>query len=195
MKWKPFQVYILLHCLKLHFNSDRYNIFTSKGKIRLSEEAFEKRNDRMIYYVVSCKVDKREMMNFLLSNIIHGNTWIGDIAENGLMVYYKWKEKIQKLNYLFLTEMEQLLEEDDLDSLFSLKSFHPPIIRKYMANKVSLETLCILEETYPFTHSFDSSDYVLQDIKKKIKKYTPFLEIDINKFENTFSKVLTKSKN
>lgn len=195
MKWTPFQVYVLFHCLKLHFNSDRYNIFKSKGKIRLSEESFEKRKDKGIYFVVSRKVDKREMMHFLLSNIVYGNTWIGDVAENGLNVYHKWKEKVQKLNYLFTSELEELLEEDDFESLFSLQSFHPLIIRKYMANKVSLETLCVLEETYPFTQSFDSSDFVLQDIRKKIKKYTPFLEIDINKFENTFSKVLTKSKN
>ena len=195
MKWNPFQVYVLFHCLKLHFNSPRYDIFKSKGKVRLTEESFEKRKDKKIYFVVSRKVDKKEMMHFLLSNIVYGNTWIGDIAENGVSVYGNWKDRVQKLTYLFTTELEELLEESDLDSLFSLSSFLPPIIRKYMANKVSLEFLCILEEIYPFTHSFDSSDFVLQDIRKRIKKYTPFLEIDINKFENTFKKVLTNSKN
>jgi hypothetical protein len=58
-------------------------------------------------------------------------------------------------------------------------------VKAYLGKKVSLETLVILEKILKFRESFDakiSETYIWPKVSLLIKKYEPFLEIDVRTF-------------
>jgi hypothetical protein len=61
---------------------------------------------------------------------------------------------------------------------------HSLLIRKYLQKLLSLETLVILDKIFNFTKSYDKIllDPIWESLSLKIKKYSPFLSINKEKY-------------
>ena len=46
--------------------------------------------------------------------------------------YTSWKKRNQSLSYVFREEVEKVLANSNLDSIFARVSGHPPILKKYL---------------------------------------------------------------
>jgi len=87
----------------------------------------------------------------------------------------------QSLTYLFKEQMNELLSDNELESVFNCSKGHPPILKKYLAGDVSIENVVICEKIFSFRERFDKKldDPVWETVSLKIKKYLPFLNIDV----------------
>ena len=87
----------------------------------------------------------------------------------------------QSLTYLFKEQSNELLSENELESLFNCTKGHPLILKKYLSGSVSLETLTIFDKVFHFSKNFDKKmdDPVWESVSLKLKKYSPFLNIDM----------------
>ena len=58
---------------------------------------------------------------------------------------------------------------------------HPILLKKYLSGKINLETLVIMNKILNFVPYFDNTlkDPVWETVSLKIKKYTPFLNINV----------------
>ena len=59
-------------------------------------------------------------------------------------------------------------------------------MKLYMRNDVSIETLVIMNKLNQFVHRNDellSNDVMWPDISRLIKKYSPFLDVNIDKYK------------
>ena len=87
----------------------------------------------------------------------------------------------QSLTYLFKEQSNELLLENELETLFNCTKGHPLLLKKYLSGSVSLETLTIFDKIFHFSKNFDKrlTDPVWETVSLKLKKYSPFLNIDM----------------
>lgn len=192
-----FGVYKMYLALKLHFTTDNYDVIENKGRVRASRHAFAKRKDLFSIKKISKTYSDEEIANFLISNFVSGNRWGGIFDSEAGKTYILWKGKMESLTYNFNKELDKIkddleIQEKPFKFAFEItKAQHPYILKAYLRNDISIETLVILEKIYPFVETFDGelkTDILWPDISRMIKKYKPFLKIDREKYDRLFRK-------
>jgi len=186
MKVTPFQTYQTYLSMKSHFTNRKYDFFKYGGKSRATMTSFNKRKDKYWFEKTSRKYSDQQILDFLLSNFVSANNpenlWIGEIINSGERTYAEWMKRQQSLTYLFKEQLNELLFNRNLNEVFDCSNNkHPIVLKKYLGGEVSLETLMILEKVFSFTKNFDKklTDPVWETVSLKIKKYTPFLNINV----------------
>ena len=189
MKVTPFETYRTYLSMKSHFTNPKYDFIKYGGKSRATITSFNKRKDKYWFEKTSRKYSDQEVIDFLLSNFVNAtnpqNLWIGEIINSGERTYAEWKMRQQSLTYMFKEQSENLLSENDLEKVFSCSKGHPPVLKKYLGGEISLETLSILERIFSFQKNFDKklTDPVWETVSMKLKKYLPFLNINVFQFK------------
>ena len=179
----PVETYQSYLALKLHFEG-KYDYFKYGGKTSASAESFEKRKDKFKFVKLSTKLSDPQILDYYLANFIRGKKWIGDFDKTNWLEH---KKVNQSLEYVYQNDIEKLLTiAENFDILFKVgEGNHPKLVKAYLGKKVSLETLVILEKILKFRESFDakiSETYIWPKVSLLIKKYEPFLEIDVRAF-------------
>ena len=186
MKVTPFETYQTYLSMKSHFTNRKYDFFKYGGKSRATMTSFNKRKDKYWFEKTSRKYSDKEVLDFLLSNFVSANNpenlWIGEIINSGERTYAEWMKRQQSLTYLFKEQLNELLFNRNLNEVFDCSNNkHPIVLKKYLGGEVSLETLMILEKVFSFGKDFDKklTDPVWETVSLKLKKYTPFLNINV----------------
>jgi hypothetical protein len=185
----PFDVYKTYLSLKNHFSKPNYDYIKYAGKTRASLEAFNKRKDRYWYEKLSRQKDDEAVKNFFIANFVEvddpGRLWIGELTRNGETIYKEWLKRNQSLKYMFSEQAEKMLSEVNLNDLLDASKKHPPLLKKYLSSQISPETLVIFEKILNYSKDFDKTliDPVWESVSLKIKKYSPFLNIDVKEYK------------
>jgi hypothetical protein len=183
-----FEVYKLYLAIKLHFTSDSYNYFTFNGKTRTTLQSFEKRRDKYFFKKLGTKFNQEELIQYFVSHFVQNeDAWIGDIYKlQNTSVYTEWLGKIQSMSFVFMNDVNILLNDNNFEDIFKVTSTHPPLLKKYLSNSISLETLVILNQLLNYIKDFDATivdPVVWPGVKKRVVKYEPFLSIDKPKYK------------
>jgi len=184
-KVTPFETYQTYLSMKNHFTNSKYDFFTYGGKSRATMTSFNKRKDKYWFEKTSRKYSDQEITDFLLANFVTADTpqnlWIGEIINSGEKTYADWMKRQQSLTYLFKEQSTELLSEKKLEEVFNCSKGHPIVLKKYLGGEISLETLTILEKIFSFVKNFDTKlqDPVWESVSLKIRKYLPFLNINV----------------
>ena len=184
-KVTPFETYQTYLSMKNHFTNRKYDFFTYGGKSRATMTSFNKRKDKYWFEKTSRKYSDQEITDFLLANFVTADTpqnlWIGEIINSGEKTYADWMKRQQSLTYLFKEQSTELLSEKKLEEVFNCSKGHPIVLKKYLGGEISLETLTILEKIFSFVKNFDTNlqDPVWESVSLKIRKYLPFLNINV----------------
>ena len=186
----PIDVYKTYLAFKNHFTKQSYNYFKYSGKSKASVEAYNNRKDRYFFERMSRKKTDDEIKEYFLANFVEcddpDRLWIGEIINTGEDNYKSWAKRFQGLSYLFKTEIEVFCHKETFQQLFTVKGqSHPEILKKYLQGALSIETMVILDMILEYTKDFDSKliDPVWETVSLKIKKYKPFLNIDVTKYK------------
>ena len=186
----PIDVYKTYLAFKNHFTKVSYNYFKYSGKSRASVEAYNNRKDRYFFERMSRKKTDEEIKEFFLANFIEcddpDRLWIGEIIQTGSDSHSSWLKRFQGLTYLFKTEVEVFVHKETFQELFTIKGqSHPEILKKYLQGALSIETMVILDMILDYVKDFDVklNDPVWETVSFKIKKYKPFLNIDVDKYK------------
>lgn len=180
-----FEAYQLYIGLKNHFTKNNYDFVKYNGKVRVKLDSFNKRSDKIFFE----KLAKHEdLKGFLVANLSENpSLWVKNLAysEEAENRYKAWKKYKQSFTYNFKQDLNKL--GDNYAEIFSVKNNeHPLLFKEYFAGNISIETLCLLEE---FSNAFSiwdkklEYDIVYNELKAKINKYRPFIEIDREKLK------------
>jgi len=197
-KVTPFETYRTYLSMKSHFTNPKYDFIKYGGKSRATMTSFNKRKDKYWFEKTSRKYSDQEVIDFLLSNFINAtnpqNLWIGEIINSGERTYAEWKMRQQSLTYMFKEQSENLLLENDLEKVFNCSKGHPIVLKKYLGGEISLETLSILEKVFSFKGKFDKKlkDPVWETVSMKLKKYLPFLNINVFQFKKILRDIVNE---
>ena len=126
-------------------------------------------------------VDKFNEYNQITKSIEDAN----EIINSGERTYAEWTKRQQSISYLFKEESNKLLEENQLQELFECGKGHPLILKRFLGGDISLETFVIFDIIFSFSEKFDEKllDPVWETVSMKIRKYKPFLSINVSNFK------------
>ena len=178
-----YETYCHYLAIKKHFTEKDYDYFKYNGKIRTSQKAFDARKDKLFFQKLA---KHNDVLGFLVSNLsVNNNAWIRDLAysEQAEEVYTQWQKRNQSLTYIVKNDINKL--SDDLnEELLVPNNDHPKVLKEYLSEEITLETLCVISTLTGAVKYWDKrlgSDPIWSTLGNKVKKYTPFLKYDKDK--------------
>lgn len=196
----PFDAYKCYLSLKNHFTKDSYDYHKYCGKSRVTIQSFYKRKDRMWFEKISRQKTDQEIVDFFVANFVScddpESLWIGEMIKEGEVRYQNWQKKVQSLSYVFKEESQSLFEENKFEDVFKCSKGHPVLLKKFLSGKISLETMVIYDKIFMYGNKFDKKlqDPVWQTVSRRIKKYNPFLNIDVFRYKRILKEVILGEK-
>lgn len=191
-----YEAFSLYNSLKLHFSSDSYDFFKYNGKSNISIDAFENRKDKYHFYKLSRQNEKEDFIEFLISNLlINDKCWAGDLLQEEAVIHYKLRmATIQSLGYKFTEDCKKLKDViQSPNELLVTNGDYPKLLIMCLQKDIHLETLVIMNSIMNFLPMWDKkiADTIrYPEFSRKVKKYTPFLQFDKEKFKNIIMKEL-----
>lgn len=182
---EAFHLYTTYIALKQHFTTDSYDYFKFQGKTRVTVDSFERRKDKYFFYKLARVKNAEELL--LANMVLNPKIWVGDLVNNDetQSIFKNWKKRQESISYVFKTEIGQL--DDEFKSNFKVKDGqYPYVIKLYLQNKLSLETLVILTDfinCIPYWNEKISDTIVWPDINRSISKYRGFIDYDVSKIK------------
>lgn len=182
----PFEAYTKYLAFRSHFTRDDYDYIKYNGKVRANANSFDTRNDKYFFHKLS---KHKDVDGFLIAHMLVGNPgkkWIRDMLqdEENHHYYAEWLKRKQSLSYIFKNDLS--LMNDDYNSNFAITDGgNPKMYSLMLRNRVSPETAIILNNLAPYFQYWTNKNldpYIWGDLRKKLEKYTPFVEYDRDKF-------------
>jgi hypothetical protein len=136
--FKAFKYYT---SIKLHFSDPKFNVFLNRGNLRGSYESFLLRRDYQLFERMAREFkDDRQFILFLASNCMYGNPDSVYNMDKARDNYKEYMRRRQSITYIFQCDIQTIIDngcgrENGFD-----------IFMLYIANKITLETLVILNE-------------------------------------------------
>ena len=192
----PFDAYKCYLAMKNHFTKDKYDYLKYSGKVRATHQAFYKRKDRFWFEKFARNKKDKEIEEFFVSNFIYSSNpetmWIGEMIKEGEDRYTEWKKKVQSLSYIFKEESESLFMNNKVDDVFDCSKGHPIILKKFLGGSLSIESMVIYDRILGYGKDFDKklNDPVWETVSRRVKKYSPFLNIDVFRYKKILKEVV-----
>ena len=192
----PFETYQTYLSMKSHFTNSKYDFFKYGGKSRATVTSFNKRKDKYWFEKSSRKYSDKEIVDFILANFVAAdnvqNLWIGEIINSGERTYADWMRRQQSLTYLFKEQSTELFSENELETVFNCSKGHPIVLKRFLSGKLSPETFVIYDKIFSIVKDFDKKllDPVWETVSLKIKKYNPFLNIDVFQYKKILREII-----
>ena len=192
--YKAYRYYL---AIKLHFTTDKFDVFQNRGNVKGTREAFNARNDRYIFEKLAQKhSDDKEIIQFFVSNFAYGNDtaiYAGQEAEDNFM---QWNKRKQSITKIFVDDLATLLTHIETNRLKHSAIFefteneYPVALKMFVGGKISIETLRIIDDFTDILEKWNqnlSVKYIWDNEMSRIKKLTGFVKYDKIKIEKIFS--------
>jgi hypothetical protein len=192
--YKAYRYYL---AIKLHFTTDKFDVFQNRGNVKGTREAFNARNDRYIFEKLAQKhSDDKEIIQFFVSNFAYGNDtaiYAGQEAEDNFM---QWNKRKQSITKIFVDDLATLLTHIETNRLKHSAIFefteneYPVALKMFVGGKISIETLRIIDDFTDILEKWNQNQsvkYIWDNEMRRIKKLTGFVKYDKIKIEKIFS--------
>jgi hypothetical protein len=194
----PFQVYIEYLALKSHFSNEKYDYFKYNKKVRASVASFNKRSDKYWFEKTSRKYNDKEIVDFFVANFVSVDNphslWIGSLINEGEKVYLEWMKTNQSLTYIFKEQSTELFSQTKLENVFDCSKGHPILLKTFLKSELAPEIMVIYDTIFSYISEFDKKllDPVWETVSLKIKKYKPFIHIDIFQYKKLLRDIINE---
>lgn len=192
-----FKAYRYYLAIKLHFTSEKFNVFENRGNVKGSREAFNARNDRYIFEKLARKfANDRDIIQFFVANFAYGNEsaiYAGQEADDNLA---EWNKRKQSITKIFIDDLASLLTYVEINKLPTSSIFdfnfneYPAALKLFIGGKISIETLVIINELdHIVEHWLDNPtvQYIWNTELLRIKKLIGFVKYDKEKLRKIFT--------
>jgi hypothetical protein len=178
-----FGCYLLYLAVKSHFSNEKYDYFKYNGRVKADHNSFAKRTDRYFFEKLAKKISNPdELERFFVANIIQNqHVWIGEIQDDTLFdVFMDWKKRLESITYTFNQDVQTIVEASDkfIDAFKINVGQHPLLMKLYKQQKISLETITILDMALNCGSYWDKNivdRIVWPEFYRRINKYKSFL--------------------
>lgn len=193
---EPYDAYKLYQAIKLHFESDSYDVRKYNYKTSAKPQSFFKRKDKYYFAKLARKYPKtEELTNFYVSNFINDAKWVGDMNEEvGEKNYANWQKSNQSLSFVFEQDLYTMhtwctSNKYTFDDLLVVRdNQHPLVCTMYARNDIDIVTVIILNQLTGFLDHANNQiteTLVWPDLYRKLKKSETFLRVNLEKMKKT----------
>lgn len=197
-------VYNLYLQLKNHFNG-RSDVVKRDWKYKVSETAFNKRNDKFFFNNLSSKYNLRELVHIFVGNLlVNSNAWVGDISDGDAIEFYNlYKSRLKMIKSRYHDDIKNIyafakkMELSSLGEMFvyndSARSSY--IFKMLQSNIISYETFIMLDSFLNFIDEFDKKDDIVwMNYSVRIKAYRKLLDFSSIECKSYFVEVIKSVK-
>ena len=193
-----YEAYKMYMALKAHFQTEKYDAIAMKGKIRVSQKSYLGSGKSFSFQRLVKQYKDDEICDFMVANFVAGNRWGGVFDVDAGREYQAWKRKVESLRYNFKLELEALCNAErdaGKDMLDITEGQHPLLLKEHYGGRLSIETLVILNRILDFVPELDeklSDTLMWADTSRLIRKYRPFLRIDLTPYQKIYGEIINK---
>ena len=193
-----FKAYRYYLAIKLHFTTDKFNVFENRGNVRGTREAFNARNDRYIFEkLAQRRPDDKEIIQFFVSNFAYGKDtaiYAGQEAEDN---YQLWTKRKQSITKIFIDDLASLLHNIEVNKLKHNAIFefteneYPVALKMFIGGKIAIESLRIIDDFTGIVEKWKNHPtvkYIWDDEIRRLIKLTGFVKYDKIKLFQIFEK-------
>ena len=191
-----FKAYRYYLAIKLHFTTDKFNVFENRGSVRGTREAFNARNDRYIFEKLAQKYDDREIIQFFVSNFAYGNDTAIYGNSEAEELYSEWQRRKQSISKIFVDDLTNVMNFCDVykfntNGIFKVVNGDLPVLTSmFISGKITIETLRIIDDIFPFINSWENDPMikiVMGDKLLRAEKLKGFVKYDREKLTKVFN--------
>lgn len=178
--FKAFKYYT---AIKLHFTNDKFDVFTNRGHIKGSVDTFQRRNDRMLFEKIArtYSTDK-QCIQFIASNFMYDHPDLVYDLTTADQHYREYIRRKQSITKLFTDDLDIIVRSGaEYDQYEFVGHKIPDVIQLYMAKKITLETMVILNTLDGFVDKMKQSSQMslmLENDLRRIRKSAGFVKFD-----------------
>lgn len=201
---KPIAAYKLYLVMKNHF-AGKYDAIKYRWEIKVTEATFAKRKDRYFFAKLAERFTFKEIYFIFLSNMVaNPEFWVGDVNEDNIVFYRQYIGKLRRIDNVFVDDVKNLYEFSRMKGIslnqvfqYSVKSSTSYIIKLLQAGVISYESFLLLDSILGIINRHDeiATDFVWNDISKKLKAYRKIVEISSEeqlKYRNLLKQTIAK---
>jgi hypothetical protein len=191
-----FKAYKYYMAVKLHYTTDKFDVFKNGGKVKGSIDAFKKRGDRFMFDKLATTMpDDRKLIQYFVANFAYGNpnsVWDQDEAKEN---YKQWQKRKESIVYTFKSDCQAIINHCEKEgiSLNNLYSFvdgdYPELLKLYVGKHITIETMRILEDYEKYLDEWkknDSLSLLWDDERRRIEKSKGFVKYDKQRVQPIF---------
>ncbi len=201
IKVNPFDTYKTFIAMKTHFTKDAYDwSMDGNRNIKAKVQTFYKRKDRHYFERLSRQHKDNEIVDLFVANFATDedpqNVYMANIVKHGERTYNSWRKRMQSLAYTFKEESHNLFDDQKVDNVFDCSKGHPLLLKSYLGGNTSLESMVIYDKILSYRVDFDKKiseyDPVWKSVSMKIKKYSPFINIDVFRYKKILKNIVSQ---
>ncbi len=162
-----FKAYKYYMAIKLHFTSQKYNVFETRGHVKGTRDTFNSRNDRYIFEKLSQKYnDDKEIIQFFVSNFAYGNDTAIYGNSEAEELYSEWQRRKQSISKIFVDDLTNIMNMCDVhkfnvDGIFKVVDGDLPVLTSmFLSGKITIETLRIIDDLEPFISTWENDPMI-----------------------------------
>ena len=187
-----YEVYVMYLALQRHFSTD-YDYFLYNGKVKASTDAYSSRNDVFSFEKLSKIIKKEDREDFFVAHFLDNpKEWIRNMSKQKLDDY---KAVYRNFPITFKEHLYYLQINGPAKMIKAVPDKIPHIHNSCINGSISLETVCVLDDIFPFLEAHEDVvkvPFVWPDYINKVKKYKPFVK---KKLENNFINIVDIARN
>lgn len=191
-----FRAYKYYLAVKLHFTTDKYDVFETRGNVKGSREAFEARNDRIIFEKLARKFDKdQELIQYFVANFAYGNEQVAYYNEDATSNFDLWRKRKQAITQIFVNDLATMLTNLENNGIIGNRLFnfadgdYPAALNLYVGGKISIETLSIIDDIHPILSAWKKSPagMIWENELRRITKLKRFVKYNKSKIAEVWA--------
>lgn len=184
-----FKAYKYYMAVKLHFTTDKYDVFETKGQVKGTRDVFQARNDRYLFDKIGRKFDKDfDLIQYFVANFAYGNTSAVYNDSEAVENWVTWQKRKQSLTQTFRNDIDYIILQVEKENLSPEEVFkfvqgdHPKLLKWFLGGKICIETMCILDHFENYLQDWKSNaNLLLEEECRRIIKCKGFVKFDIEK--------------
>jgi hypothetical protein len=170
--------------LKLHFTSESYNVFRTRGRLRGKRATYNNRNDCLLFEkLASMYPEDRQCIEVIAANFMYGHSHIVYDFDRTVANYNKYIQRKQAITNVFKDDC-RVIADHKIHYKFDSCDQIPDIVQLFLANKITVETMSILNDFDHIVTKARSSDQLrllLGDDLLRVEKSTGFVKYNRNR--------------
>ena len=185
-----YKVWKLYMAVKLHFTTNKYNVFNNRGHVKGGRDTFYNRNDRFIFEKLSRRFDtERDIIQYFVANFAYGNDSVAYSDAEAEENLVKWNKRKQSISQVFNNDLQVItlhLEKQSLkmDNLYSGGS--PELLKLFLGGFITIETMVILNCINNYLADWTHLNLLWDEECRRIDKCKGFVKFDVEKLTRMY---------
>lgn len=192
-----FKVFKYYTAIKLHFTSEKFNVFVNKGHVKGTYSTFAMRNDHMLFEKLARQFETdREAIQYLACNFMYGNTNVVYEPDLAMRCYKEYLRRRQSMTRVFTDDLDTIIKSGAKYNDFGGHKI-PDVLQLLLSCKITLETVVILDDLSSITSKLRQGTHIpliLGGDLLRIEKAKGFVKYDPAKIMAPYSQFLEDIK-